>query len=135
MNSSAIKEFKLGENLAEVKERICQLIVPVLYIFNHKLEEKDEFVSKTLETALASWCGLLGDAEMAQESSEAVSDILSIILEPSMPKGQRERESRKNREHIDQQVDQGLASKYRAALKKMRELASVAAAAPPPSAD
>jgi hypothetical protein len=35
VNTAVIKQFKLGERLQEVKDRIFQLVVPTLYILNH----------------------------------------------------------------------------------------------------
>lgn len=125
VNNSAIKQFKLGEHLAEVKERIMQLIVPVLYVLSHKMDKDREDsgeICKTLEIVCTSWCALLGDSEMEQESSERISDILSMVLDPSVPKGQRaRRESKGNRDHIDQKDDQKLALLYRQSIRRMEE--------------
>ncbi len=70
--------------------------------------------SQALESSRNTWCNLLGDETKAPVEAEAISDIITSILEPSPPK----ETPFKNRDHIDQAVDQKLAVLFRTAFDK-----------------
>jgi hypothetical protein len=65
--------------------------------------------------ALSSWCDVLGDEDKAPEATEAVGDIMAIVLDPPPPK----EAAYKNRDHIDLAVDVRLAALFREAKEQL----------------
>ena len=131
VHTSTMKQFKLGERLDEAKERIRGLICPALFLLDDWLKTSNvvqdscsSFVGQTVEKVRSEWCSLLGEADtMAAGANEALSEMLTLILETPAPKAEHGDGSRlpKNRDHIDQQVDLKLAESYRQAVKSMEE--------------
>lgn len=142
-NTAAIKQFKHGERVGEVRQSVEHLIVPVLAILQDRVNRASahnidvlasddhslKLCTDTLEEVRSNWCSLLGDEAMA--NNVAVSDMLAMVLEPpaaAAPSAQKAMETEqlpsfsKNVNNISQEEDLRLSDDYRAALAKLAEV-------------
>ncbi len=99
-NTSIIKQLQLGEHLAKLKQTVVELIAPAITHLEDRVKRAEhpqglnpdekallKETKQALESARGDWCNLLGDEQLNQipEMRDAVSDMLSIVLEPALP--------------------------------------------------
>ena len=126
VNHGLIKQFKLGERLSDVLKSLKQNVVPVIYALQKRITNRVEGRETSedaacLEEVRGQWCCLLGDGEVVPEASKAISDVLSLVLEPP-PEFCQNFTKLPAADKLNQKTDYELASKYRETLKKALEI-------------
>ena len=119
VNYELIKNFQLGEGLADIVGTVQQLVGPAVAILQARLNSgQSQSAGLTLETIREEWCALVAD--MKSDSSTAITEILTVLLETEAPQQMTVKVS-KNGEFVNQNADLKLSLKYQEWVSKMQQ--------------